>query len=99
MSPEQAAGQSVDFRADQFSLGAILYEMATGKRAFQKTTTVETLTAILREEPEPVAALIPELPAPLAWIIGRCLAKEPEERYASTRDLAREVATVRDHRS
>jgi eukaryotic-like serine/threonine-protein kinase len=99
MSPEQAAGQSVDFRADQFSLGAILYEMATGKRAFQKTTTVETLTAILREEPEPVAALIPELPAPLAWIIGRCLAKEPEERYASTRDLAREVATVRDHLS
>ena len=99
MSPEQAAGQSVDFRADQFSLGSILYEMATGKRAFQKTTTVETLTAILREEPEPVAALSPEAPAPLSWIIMRCLAKEPEDRYASTRDLARELATVRDHLS
>ncbi len=99
MSPEQAAGQSVDFRADQFSLGSMLYEMASGRRAFQKTTTVETLTAILREEPKPLAELSPELPAPLAWIVERCLAKDPDDRYASTRDLARELATVRDHLS
>ncbi|HEY6929737.1 MAG TPA: protein kinase [Thermoanaerobaculia bacterium] len=99
MSPEQAAGLAADFRSDQFSLGSILYEMATGRRAFQKSTTVETLAAIVREEPKPIAALAPELPAPIAWIIDRCLAKEPDDRYASTRDLARELATVRDHLS
>ena len=52
MSPEQAAGEPVDFRSDQFAFGSILYEMATGKRAFQKGTAVDTLSAILHEEPE-----------------------------------------------
>ena len=56
MSPEQASGQTVDFRSDQFSLGSMLYEMATGKRAFQKKTAIDTLAAILNEEPEPVAS-------------------------------------------
>ena len=99
MSPEQAAGRPVDFRSDQFSLGSILYEMATGKRAFQRGTTAETLTAIIREEAEPVAQLNPGVPAPLRWIVERCLAKDPEERYASTRDLARDLKSVRDHLS
>ena len=71
--------------------------MATGKRAFQKKTAIDTLAAILNEEPEPIAAVNPQVPAPLRWIVERCLAKEPEGRYASTRDLARELATVRDH--
>src|ERR1700674_5320063 len=99
MSPEQAAGQQIDFRSDQFSFGSILYEMATGKRAFQKATAVDTLSAILHEEPEPIASLNPQVPAPLRWIVERCLAKEPEGRYGTTQDLARDLATVRDHLS
>src|SRR6266540_276238 len=97
MSPEQAAGQPLDFRSDQFSLGSILYEMATGQRAFQRKTGVETLAAILREEPKPIAEVNPTTPAPLRWTIERCLAKEPDERYASTKDLARDLKSVRDH--
>ena len=99
MSPEQASGQPVDFRSDQFTLGAILYEMATGKRAFQRKTGAETLVAIIREEPEPLSQLAPKAPAPVRWIVERCLAKDPEERYASTKDLARDLKSVRDHLS
>jgi Tol biopolymer transport system component/tRNA A-37 threonylcarbamoyl transferase component Bud32 len=99
MSPEQAAGRAVDFRSDQFSFGSILYELATGKRAFHRDTSAETLTAIIREEPEPVAALNPRTPAPLRWIVERCLAKDPEERFGATRDLARDLASIRDHLS
>src|SRR6266540_4312092 len=65
MSPEQASGALVDFRSEQFSFGSILYEMATGKRAFQKGTAVDTLSAILHEDPKPVAQINPEAPAPL----------------------------------
>ena len=99
MSPEQASGRAVDFRSDQFSFGSILYELSTGKRAFQRNTTAETLTAIIREEPEPVGAVNPKAPAPLRWIVERCLAKEPEERFETTRDLARDLASIRDHLS
>jgi Tol biopolymer transport system component len=70
--------------------------MAAGKRAFQRKSVVQTLAAIIQEEPEPVGANNPQVPVPLRWIIERCLAKEPEDRYVSTRDLARELATVRD---
>src|SRR5438477_4626416 len=97
MSPQQASGQLVDFRSDQFSFGTILYEMATGRPAFQKKTSVETLTAIIREEPLPLAQLNPEIPPPLEWAVKRCLAKSPEDRYASTQDLARELAIIRDN--
>ncbi len=99
MSPEQASGLPVDFRSDQFTLGAILYEMATGKHAFQRQTGAETLVAIIREEPEPLGQLAPKTPAPVRWIVEQLLAKDPEERYASTRDLARDLAKVRDHLS
>lgn len=99
MSPEQASGKPLDHRSDQFSLSAILYEMATGRRAFQKNTPVETLSAIIREDPEPIGALNPRAPAPLRWLIERGLAKNPEDRYVSTRDLARDLASVRDHLS
>ncbi|MDQ2971147.1 MAG: serine/threonine protein kinase, partial [Acidobacteriota bacterium] len=99
MSPEQASGQSVDFRSDQFTLGAILYEMATGKRAFQRKTGAETLVAIIREEPESLGQLAPKAPAPVRWIVERLLAKDPEERYASTKDLSRDLKSVRDHLS
>jgi predicted ATPase len=96
MSPEQAAGRPLDFRSDQFSLGCVLYEMATGKRAFDRDTAAETLAAIIREEPEPIGSLNARVPAPLCWIVERCLAKDPDQRYASTRDLARDVVAVRD---
>lgn len=97
MSPEQAAGKPVDFRSDQFSLGSILYEMATGRRAFSKETAAETMTSVIREEPETITSIDPNVPGPLRWIIERCMAKDPEERYASTRDLARDLQRLRDH--
>ncbi len=99
MSPEQATGRAVDHRSDQFALGAILDETATGRRAFQGASAVETLSKILKEEPEPLAKVQPGVPEPLVWIVDRCLAKEPEERYQSTRDLARDLAGVRDRTS
>ncbi len=99
MSPEQAAGRPVDHRSDQFSLGAILYEMATGQRAFRGGSAAETLAAIIQREPDPVGVLRPEVPAPLSWVIERCLAKAPAERYESTRDLARDLANLRDRAS
>ncbi|MEP6472067.1 MAG: protein kinase, partial [Acidobacteriota bacterium] len=99
MSPEQASGRDVDYRSDQFSFGSILYELATGQRAFQRNTGAETLTAIIREEPVPVGQANPRVPAPMRWIVERCLAKEPEERFASTRDLARDLKSLRDHLS
>ena len=99
MSPEQAAGHPVDFRSDQFSFGSVLYEMATGKPAFKRGTAVHTLAAILDQEPEPIGGAAPATPVPLRWIVERCLAKDPDARYASTRDLARDVATTRDRLS
>ena len=99
MSPEQASGAAVDFRSDQFAFGAMVYEMSTGKRAFHGKTAVDTLGAILNEEPEPIATANPQAPTQLRWIIERCLAKEPRQRYSSTDDLARDLATLRDHLS
>ena len=96
MSPEQAGGHPADFRSDQFSLGLVLYEIVTGKRAFKRNTAAETMTAILREHTDPIAAQNPDAPAPLCWAIERCLDKEPAKRYGSTRDLARELAAIRD---
>jgi predicted ATPase len=96
MSPEQVTGSEVDFRSDQFSLGSVLYEMITGVPAFQKKTRAETTAAILRDEPERLAARILPMPAPFVWIVERCLAKDRNQRYASTRDLARDLAAVRD---
>jgi Tol biopolymer transport system component len=96
MSPEQALAKPLDFRSDQFSIGSILYEMAAGRRAFARGSAPETLTAIIRDEPEPLASVGPTTPPPLRWIVERCLAKKPDERYASTRDLARDLANLRD---
>ena len=97
MSPEQASGDTVDFRSDQFAFGTIVYELVTGARAFQRATSVETLAMIINAEPEPPVTLNPKLPAPVVWLIERCLAKDPADRYASTRDLAREIHALREH--
>ena len=97
MSPEQASAGRVDFRSDQFSFGVILYEMLTGRRAFDRTTIAETLSAIIREEPVRIVHINPSVPPPVRWIVERCLAKEPADRYAITRDLARDLGDARDH--
>ena len=99
MSPEQARGEAVDFRSDQFALGVVLYEMLSGKRPFARPSAAESLAATIRDEPEPVTKLDPKLPAHLGWIVQRCLSKDPEERYSSTRDLAKELQSVRAHLS
>ena len=99
MSPEQARGDVLDFRSDQFSFGALIYEMVTGKQAFRKNTVAATLLAVLQDQLPPVGTVNPDAPAPLCWAIERCLAKEPGARYVSTRDLARELATIRDRLS
>ncbi len=96
MSPEQATGREIDFRSDQFSFGSVLFEMVTGIPAFRKSSHAETLAAILRDEPERLGSRMPQTPAPFIWIVERCLAKYPKDRYASTRDLARDLAAVRD---
>ena len=96
MSPEQATGGELDFRSDQFSFGSVLYEMVTGFPAFRKKTHAETIAAILRDEPEHLRSRTQQAPAPFVWIVERCLAKDPKERYGSTQDLARDLAAVRD---
>jgi len=97
ISPEQARGEpQLGPQSDQFSLGLVLYEMATGRRAFRRDSSAETMTAIIREEPEPLPATVP---APLRWIIERLLSKDPADRYDSTRDLYRELRQVRDRLS
>jgi Tol biopolymer transport system component len=97
MSPEQASGRPIDHRSDQFSLGIVLYEMLAGRRPFEGGTVAETLTAIIREEPEPLEKTAPGVPAPLRWIVERLLAKEAGGRYDSTRDFARDLAALRLH--
>jgi serine/threonine protein kinase len=97
MSPEQARGEpDLTAQSDQFSLGLVLYELAAGRRAFARDSAAETLTAIIREEPEPLPATTP---APLRWVIARLLAKDPADRYDSTRDLYRELRQIRERLS
>jgi len=93
MSPEQARGMDLTPQSDQFSFGVVLYELASGKRPFRRGSTPETMAAIIREEVEPLPASVP---APLRWVIERLLAKEPLERYDSTRDLYRELKQIRE---
>ncbi len=88
MSPEQASGGHADPRSDIFSFGCVLYEMATGKRAFAAGSWQEMLIAIVRDEPKDPADLVPDLPDHLRLVILRCLAKHPESRFESARDLA-----------
>lgn len=88
MSPKQVRGTTTDHRTDLFSLGAMLYEMLTGKRAFHKPTSAETMSAILNEETPPVSAVTPNTPPGLLKVVQRCLEKNPEQRFHSASDLA-----------
>lgn len=100
MSPEQASGSAaLDFRSDQFSFGLVLFEMLTGKRPFRRASVAETLAATIHDHAEPISSLNPEAPPPLCWVVERCLAKEPEKRYFSTLDLARDLVAIRDRLS
>jgi len=96
MSPEQARGMDLTPQSDQFSFGLVLYELATGIAPFRRGSAPETMAAIIREEAAPLPASVP---APLRWAIERLLAKEPSERYDSTRDLYRELKQLRDRLS
>ncbi len=97
MSPEQAAGKVADFRSDQFSFGTMLYEMVTGRRAWKKATPAETLVAIMREDPAPISSGDHIVPAAVCRVVERSLAKDVQDRYASTRDLAGDVRYLLDH--
>ncbi len=88
MSPEQVRGLATDHRTDIFAFGAILYEMVMGKRSFQRPTEADTISAILNEEPPPLAQIAPDTPVALQRVVHRCLEKNPEQRFQSASDMA-----------
>ena len=94
MSPEQARGMDVDLRSDQFAFGLTLYEMATGKHPFRRDSSPQTMAAIIADDALPIAELNPKVPTVLRWIIERCMAKDPADRYASTTDLLKDLTML-----
>ena len=94
MSPEQAKGDPADQRSDIFSLGCVLYEMLSGRRAFDGRTTPETLAAILRDDPPGLAGSGDRLPSSIGTLVRRCLEKKPEQRFQSARDLAFSIREI-----
>ena len=96
MSPEQIRSGTVDHRADIFAFGAILYEMLTGKRAFQQRTPAESMTAILNDEPPSLSQSAQIIPPGLQRVIHRCLEKSPEQRFQSAADLAFAIESLTD---
>ena len=96
MAPEQVEGKATDARTDIFALGAVLFEMLTGRRAFDSGSPVRTMTAILDEDPPAVSSLRTEVPVAIDRVVRKCLAKEPEARWQSARDLADELTWLRE---
>ena len=99
MAPEQLRGAEVDARTDLFAFGAVLYEMLTGRRAFDAASEAELAAAILEHEPAPLAAQAPRVPPALDRVVTTCLAKDPDERWQTAKDLLRELRWVRDDRT
>ena len=97
MSPEQARGAALDFRSDQFALGVMLYEMTTATHPFKRETAVQTLSAIITDDPPDLAQVNSSLPVAVRWLTRRLLAKDPRERYAHTADLAADLRNIREH--
>ena len=95
MSPEQLEGRDLDLRSDIFSVGVVLYEMATGTRPFEGDTSVSLISSIVRDTPRPVDTLRKELPRHLGRVIGHCLEKDPEHRYQSIKDVRNELTALR----
>jgi Tol biopolymer transport system component len=98
MAPEQLEGKEADARTDIFAFGSVLYEMATGKKAFLGTSQASLIGAILKDEPAPISTIEPMSPPGLDRIIKTCLAKDPERRWQSPRDVALELEAVSDRR-
>ena len=96
MAPEQVRGQAADPRSDIFAFGVVLYEMLTGKRAFQKATSAETMSAILNEDPPPLSQPVQNLPPALQRIVSRCLEKKPEQRFQHASDLGFALEALSD---
>ena len=94
MAPEQLEGRPVDARTDIFALGAVLYEMATGKRAFEGQSKASLIASILTSEPPPITAIQPMTPAAFDRVVRTCLAKDPDERWQSAHDVATELRWV-----
>jgi serine/threonine protein kinase len=92
MSPEQASGRTVDSRTDQFAVGLILSEMATGRPLFHRETPAQVLAAVIERDPEPLGRVRADVPPALEAVVSRCLQKDPAQRFAKTDDLASELA-------
>jgi serine/threonine protein kinase/Tol biopolymer transport system component len=95
MSPEQIRGKEADARSDIFSLGSVLYEMATGQRAFQGTSQIKVASAILEDDPQPVRTVQPKVSSALDHVVSTCLAKNPDERWQSAADVKSELEWIR----
>jgi predicted Ser/Thr protein kinase len=96
MSPEQIAGQDADARSDIFALGAVLYEMATGRRAFEGKSQLSVASAILEKDPNPISAIQPSAPPVLDHVVRTCLAKDPEERFQTAHDVKLQLRWITD---
>ena len=94
LAPEQIAGTDADARTDIFAFGAVLYEMLTGRPAFEGKTPAMLLAAMQTVDPEPVSKLQPETPPALDYVVKRCLAKDPKQRFQTARDLMRHLQWI-----